>query len=149
MKKGSFLGLDTDTVTTNCDCTLAGDTLNIKMGIWVFGGVAINLQLTGNNFKGIYWEDTHEQKVYRANPGDTVLTDNMQVEIAESTLVLEQQPSYKLGENLLGYFTFKTADYYKLNYEEGPVTGPFDKMNLKGNLHFKCVVSAVPEGEEE
>ena len=144
LEKGTFLGLDTDTVTTDCDCTVAGNTLNIKMGIWVFGGFAINLQLTGNTYRSIYWEDTHEQKVYRPEPGDTILTDNIQVENVVSALVLERKPSYKLGENLLGYFTFTTADYYKLNYEEGPATGPFDKLKLRGSLHFKCVVSALP-----
>ena len=146
-EKGTFLGLDADTVTTDCDCILTGDTLNIKMGIWVFGGFAINLQLTGNRFRSIYWEDTHEQKVYRNHPGDTVLADNIQVENAASALVLERKPEYKLGENLLGYFTFTTAGYYKLHYGEGPATGPFDKLKLSGSLHFKCVVSESPEGK--
>jgi hypothetical protein len=140
-----FMGIDT--LTTDCNCTLAGDTLQIQMGIWVFGGFTVHLKLLGNTFQSIYWEDTHEQPVYKARLGDSILTDNLYVENVASRLLLDRKPQFRKGESLLGYFTFTTADYLQLKYPEGTDRETFNRLKLEGSLHFKCVVKELPEGK--
>lgn len=140
-----FMGVDT--LTAPCDCTLAGDTLNLEIGLWQFGGFTIAIQLYKNDFKSVYREYTYKQKIYSTRPENMVLTDSVFVENEMSLLILDRKPKYEIGESLLGYFAFKTAAYYKLNDLEDSVGGSLDKLYLRGSLHFKCIVGALPASE--
>jgi hypothetical protein len=137
-----FQGIDT--LTTECGCYLSSDTVRIKMGFWVFGGFEFSIDLTKNNFKSSYWEDTHKQPIYKSNLENKGLVDNVHVENEEQSLVLASQPTFLVDDTIVGYLIFKTKKYYrKKNYrsiasEEDTIGKYMDTLNMKGALYFKC-----------
>lgn len=150
--KDHFEGVDT--LTSECGCYLSGDTIHIKMGMWVFGGFAFEIDLNKDKFKSSYWEDTHKQLIYKTQLTDTALVDNVYVENEEQSLILENKPNFSVGENILGYLTFKTKNYYRASdYESGLGKDVYndknmDRLNMKGSLYFKCKVRQKTIGDE-
>lgn len=144
-----------DTLTTECSCYLSGDTIRVKMGIWVFGGFSFSIDLTKNKFKSTYWEDTHKQPIYKSDLRNSSLVDNVLVENQEQSLVLDKEPTFLIDDNILGFLTFKTKNYYReKNYgrigaEEDDNRGKYmDTLNLAGSLYFKCKVRKKTTGDE-
>jgi len=145
---------DIDTLTTECNCYLSGDTIKVKMGVWIFGGFAFTINLNKDKFNIIYWEDTHKQLIYKSKLTDTVFVDNVYVENEEQALILENKPTFSVGEDILGYLTFKTKNYYRTSYHESGLRKDsysgeiMDKLNMKGSLYFKCKVRKKTIGDE-
>lgn len=145
---------DIDTLATECGCYLSGDTIKVKMGIWVFGGFAFSIDLTKNKFTSKYWEDTHKQPIYKTNLTDSSLVDNIFIGNEEQSLLLNSNPTFTLNENILGYLTFKTKNYYRTSeYESGLAKDVYngksmDKLNMAGSLYFKCKVRKKTIGDE-
>lgn len=145
---------DRDTLTTECSCYLSGDTIKVKMGIWVFGGFAISIDITKKKFTSSYWEDTHKQPIYKANLTDSSLVDNILVENETQSLILESRPAFKPDENIFGYLTFATNNYYRTSeYESGLAPDNYsqktmDKINRVGSLYFKCKLREKTIGDE-
>ena len=140
----AFEGIDT--LTTECSCYLSGDTIKVKMGIWVFGGFQFFINIYKNSFNSSYWVDNHEQLIYKTYLTDKSLTDNISVENAEQELILRKNPEYKLGEQLPGFLRFKTKDYYRTrDYDRLTAKDTYDadKMNtihMAGSLYFTCTI---------
>lgn len=135
-----------DTLTTQCTCYLTGDTIKVKMGLFAFGGFGFTIDLNKDKFKGIYLEDTYEEFIYKTKSTDTVLVDNVYVENEEQSLILENKPTFSVGENILGYLTFKTKNYYRTSeYKSGVSKDVYngkimDKLNITGSIYFMCKV---------
>ena len=144
--KKDAIHLAGDTLTSDCNCYLNGDTIKIKMGIWAFGGFAFSIHLTQNDFTSKYWEDTHERPIYKAALSDSVLVDNVLVENGEQALILDTKPTFKINQNITGYLTFKTKNYYRTSDHESGMAKDFynaksmDKLNMAGSLYFKCTI---------
>ena len=154
-KKDNMYFEGVDTLTTECNCYLSGDTIRVKMGIWVFGGFSFSIDLNKNKFKSTYWEDTHEQPIYKGDLSNSSLVDNVLVDNQEQSLILDKQPTFLIDDNILGYLTFKTKNYYReKNYnsigaEEADNKGKYmDTLNLAGSLYFKCKVRKKTIGDE-
>lgn len=134
-----------DSVGTECSCILEGDTLKVRMGIWIFGGFAFPIDLVGNRFTSSYWVDEHKRKIFKLSNGDS-LTDNILVPIVEQQLTLDSLPTYKVGQQLTGYFTFKTANYLRAaDFEDWAAKDEYsdkdmDTMYTKGVIRFTCKV---------
>jgi hypothetical protein len=145
---------DIDTLTTECGCYLSGDTIKIQMGIWVFGGFTFSIDLTKNKFTSKYWEDTHKEPIYKTDLTDSSLVDNIFVENEEQLLILDKKPTFKIDENILGYLTFKTKNYYRTSeYQSGMAKDVYDgksmdKLNMTGSLYFKCKVRQKTIGDK-
>ncbi len=137
---------DTDTLTTPCDCYLSGDTIRIKMGVWVFGGFAFSINLVKDRFSAAYWIDEHKQAIYKTQLTDKQLTDNITIANEAQSLVLDRQPLFSAGENLVGYLLFRTKHYYRTaEFAYGTAKDSYadqqmDTLYLRGSLHFKCHV---------
>ncbi len=135
---------DTDTLTTECTCYLSNDTIKIKMGLWVFGGLGLNVLIHKNNFKSAYWEDEHEQNIYKTMLSQTELSDNIFVENERAQLILQNQPIFTAGEMISGYLRFKTKEYFiSADYHQGFAADSYSdaKMNsayTQGEVYFKC-----------
>ena len=143
-----------DTLTTECSCYLSGDTIKVRMGIWVFGGFTFSIDLAKNKFTSKYWEDTHEEPIYKTELIDGSLVDNILVGNDEQSLILENKPTFTLDENILGYLTFKTKKYYRksdykrIGTEDDSIGKSMDKLNMMGSLYFKCKVRKKTIGDE-
>lgn len=90
----AFEGIDT--LTSECSCYLSGDSIKIQMGTWVFGGYQFIIQLTKKDFQSFYWEDTHKQKIYKQQLSDSVLVDNVTVDIKDQNLSLQTDQKLSL-----------------------------------------------------
>lgn len=144
---------DLDSVGTECNCLLNGDTLKIGMGIWVFGGFAFTIDLVSNKFASKYWLDEHKRKIFKLNNGD-YLSDNLIIPVVEQQLTLDSLPTYKLGQRLTGYFTFKTANYLRAaDFEDWSIKDEYsdkdmDTMYTKGIIRFTCKVRQKLQRDE-
>lgn len=137
---------EVDTLTTECDCYLSNDTIKVNMGIWVFGGFRFSLNISKDRFNGEYWEDTHEQMIYKQQLSAGKLVDNVTVEFEKQRLVLQEHPAFQVGEKLLGFFSFRSRPWYRTaDYRPGSASEAYsdkkmDTAAVEGSLHFKCKV---------
>lgn len=155
-KNGQLLKNSTqelDSISTECSCVLNRDTLKVRMGIWVFGGFAFTIDIVRDKFISNYWVDEHKLKIYKLNNSDS-LTDNVLVPVLQQQLILDSVPAYKLGKQLTGYFTFKTANYLRAaDYEEGLGKDKYSDKNMetmytKGIICFTCKVRKKLQQDE-
>ncbi len=104
---------DIDTLTSECSCYLNNDTIKVKMGIWIFGGFGFSINLFKDMFASGYWINTHKQNIFKFNLSDTSLSDNVFVPNLIQNLTLFEIPRYQIGEEIIGYLSFKTNNYYR------------------------------------
>lgn len=153
-KKDTELFKATDTLTSECSCYLKEDVIRVKMGVFTFGGFSFSIDLNKNKFKSTYTEVTHKQSIYKTELSNASLVDNILVKNEEQSLVLENKPSFLIGETILGYLTFKTKNYYRTNEYESNIARDnysdeiMDKLNMTGSLYFKCKVRKKTHGDE-
>ncbi len=81
-----------------------------------------------------------------------ILSSSELVDNEEQSLILENKPTFIDGENILGYLTFKTKNYYRTS--EGFLAEDIDeeismhKLNMTGFLYFRCKVKKEPNCDE-
>ena len=138
-------GIDDYELNTPCECLVSNDTIQVRMGIWIFGGFAFTIDIVGNKFNSQYSDDKHDRKVYKLKLSDTLGYEiNVNNNIQE--LTLQSKPNFNVGQNIIGYLNFQTDKYYCSNDEDyyGIKVKYNDKnmdmIYLKGNLYFKCKV---------
>ena len=142
-----------DSVGTECSCFLDNDTLKVRMGIWGFGGFAFPIDIVANKFTSSYLVDEHKRKIFKLNSSDS-LTDNIVVPIVEQQLTMDSLPTYKVGQQLTGYFTFKTANYMRAaDFEDWAAKDEYsdkdmDTMYTKGVIRFTCKVRPKLQRDE-
>jgi hypothetical protein len=143
--KEALKGFGDFILNSPCDCVLSNDTIKVRMGIWVFGGFAFEIDIGGNKFSSRYIDDKHDIKVYKLRLSDT-LDYSVTVNNTIQDLTLNSKPNYIVGQNITGYFKFQTDKYYSLDDEnnnklkDGYSENNMDIINLKGYLYFKCKV---------
>jgi hypothetical protein len=136
---------DLDSVGSECSCILDGDTLKIGMGIWVFGGFAFSINIVDNKFTSSYWLDEHKRKIFKLSSSET-LTDNILIPFAEQKLILDSLPTYKLGQQLTGFLSYKTINYLRASdFKDWSIKDEYsdknmDTMYTRGVIHFACRV---------
>jgi hypothetical protein len=134
-----------DSPGSQCDCVLSGDTLHIDVGMLAFGGYIVPIKLVAKKFSSQYYSDDYHLRAFKLNKKDT-LTDRILVSAIEQELILDRKPAYTLGQQLTGYLTFKTADYYRAaDYESWAAKDEYDSKNMDtiyttGIVHFTCKV---------
>ncbi|MDB5226304.1 MAG: hypothetical protein JWN78_497 [Bacteroidota bacterium] len=132
-----------DTITSDCQCYLNNDTIKISMFSW--SNFAIDIIIYKNYFNSTYRTITHKEPVNKKELNDTDFVDNLIVSNEQQNLILETQPSFSIGEKLLGYLIFKTNKYYRAKEYEMGVEPDFNysenmqNIFIKGSLHFKCI----------
>lgn len=138
-----------------CTCSLEPDgAIKLESNFWVFGGLAFNLRiLKSSDVTGDYWEDTHKERIYKAQRSDTELVDNVRVALASRELVLVAAPSFTAGEVVTGVVSFRTNPYYRArDYEPGfGKEGAYsdegmDSIYLTGTVTFTCQVLPYVKG---
>lgn len=140
-------------IGTECSCIIDGDSLKVRMGIWVFGGFTFSIDIIDDKFISRYWLDDHKRKIFKLNNADT-LVDNILVPIVEQQLTLDSLPTYKPGQKLTGHFTFKTVNYLRAaDFEDWAAkdeysTTNMDTMYTKGVILFTCKVRPKLERDE-
>ena len=147
-KSGKLLDDQTkemDSIGTACKCILYGDTIKISMGLLVFGGFTFSFNLINNRVASQYTVDEYKEKIYKLTDADS-LNAVITIPISKQTLILNHMPTYKIGQQLMGYINFQTDDYLRANnYEEGIGKDLYteknmDKIHTQGIIRFTCKV---------
>lgn len=123
-------------LTTDCNCYVTNDTLNIKMGLNLMG-FKFTLKIFDERFTIHYRENFYfGKKAYKRHLSDTISTEEFNPDFKTAQLIFSKQPSYKIGEQLTGYLKLKTQDYYvqKENLSDS------EKAYLKGEIYFTCKI---------
>ena len=69
-------------------------------------------------------------------------------------MLLNNTPNFTVGEDLVGYLSFKTESYYRLkeyqsiNSEKISSGTEIDQLYMAGNLYFKCNVKEKTRVDE-
>jgi hypothetical protein len=118
---------------TPCDCYIHNDSLIIKMGVGFFGGFGFNIQLTGSKFQSFFYNYIDDVKPYKLNLSDTTLENFIKVKSKYQSLILNKKPTFISGQQLTGYFTFTSTNYFEQNADK-----TFDTNYVSGKIYFTC-----------
>jgi len=120
---------------TPCECFTDKDTLFIRMGIGFFGGFGFNIEAFGKNFKSSFFNYIDDVKPYKTDLSDTSFYNFITIKNKYQYLILDKKPKFDAGQQLTGYLTYTTNDYYEQNY-----SNKFDTMFVTGKLFFTCKI---------
>lgn len=116
-----------------CQCYTKSDTLYIKMEIGFFGGFAFKIKIYGENFESGYLEYTDDVKPYKSNLNDTAFYSYAQVNNKFQYLIIQDKPTFTIGQQIMGLLTFTTNNYY----EKTPPNS-LNTIFLSGKIYFTC-----------
>lgn len=119
---------------TPCYCSFDKDTLNVKVGIGFFGGMGFETKIFKNNFQSDYFLYIDDVKPYKYNLSDTDFTGSLYLKNKFQSLVLNEQPTFKAGQQLTGYLTFTSSNWYEKSFGDN-----IDTNYIKGRLYFTCL----------
>lgn len=115
-----------------CRCSVDSDTLEINMALGFFGGVGVNIKVYGKEYASWFFQENDNAENLKANLFDTTFSNHVIVENKGQYLVLDKQPDFKPGQQIAGYFTFTSADYFEKKNKN------IDTISASGKIHFTC-----------
>ena len=118
---------------TPCECYTTHDSVFVKMGVGFFGGIGFNIKISGNHFLSSFFNYTDDVKPFKSDLKDTAFYDYAIAKSKYQYLILDQKPDYKPGQQLTGYLTYTTNDYYEKAYGDA-----LDSIYVKGKIYFTC-----------
>ncbi len=116
-----------------CFCATQKDTLYVSMVIGFFGGDGFWIKLHDKDFESGYLTYTDDVKPYKTDLFDTAFYDLIEVKSKFQNLVIDRTPSFKAGQQLTGYLTFTSRNYYERN-----IGTRLDTVYVAGRLYFTC-----------
>lgn len=130
-----------DTISTECRCELQNDTIQIKMGIWVFGGFSYNIVISDGNFELVYVEDAHKMKPFKYNKTDSLFVEDLELRVENAFLKFSQRITPQIGEQLNGHLKFTSPEYYvDSNFRGYSGESKLKKGVTKGKIYFTCKI---------
>lgn len=127
------------TISTECYCTINKDTLQVNMGIWVFGGFFYEMKVYGKNYELTYIEDTHEIKAFKYTLSDSSFVDNITLNVLNSDLRFSDKINFELNQQLNGHLKFESPIYYVDTYlGENPEKEKLNTTFARGEIYFTC-----------
>lgn len=115
-----------------CECLVKKDTVLVSMGIGFFGGMAFNVAISKDNFQSSYYLYIDDVKPYKASLKDS-FSNELTVKSKYQYLILDKQPTFQEGQQLSGYLTMTSQDYYENSYGE-----KLDTNYVSGKIQFTC-----------
>jgi hypothetical protein len=119
---------------TPCYSKIENDTLKIKVGMGFFGGFGFEIKIYKDHFASNYFFYTDDVKPYKYNLSDKEFTDNLDLRNEVDSLILDEQPTFKPGQQLVGYLTFVSPVWYEKSVGE-----KMDASSIKGRIYFTCL----------
>jgi len=117
---------------TPCYFEMTGDTLVFRVGIGFFGGMGVEIAIFKNKFQSSYFLYTDDVKPYKYNLSED-FTNNIRLKSKYQTLILNEQPTFKAGQQLTGYLTFTSPVFFERSLQN------LDSNYVKGKLYFTCL----------
>jgi hypothetical protein len=100
---------------TPCDCVASNDTLLITMN--TSNSIAsrhLTIKVFKNHFRINYLDSAFNGSPYQEAENST-LTNAIVVNSKSQTLILDKTPAFKPGQQLLGYFSITSNNYWELS----------------------------------
>ena len=132
-------GAVTDELPALCNCVVLNDTLFINSGFGFFDGAGVVVKANGTKFRSSIYEYTDGQKPYKLT-SKSEFTNYIVVNSRFQHLQFESKPDFKLGQQLTGYLTLTSNDYFSQVYE--------NKLNtnaVKVRMKFTCLTKKSGE----
>ncbi|HNW88378.1 MAG TPA: hypothetical protein PKN48_01875 [Bacteroidales bacterium] len=123
---------------TSCGCFVSKDSLVIKMGAGFFGGLGFNIGISGKKFSSGFYEYTDDVRPFKSNLSDEAFESFVSAKSKYQSLILNEKPNFKAGQQISGYLIMTSHYYYEKKYD--------DKINthfVKGNVYFTCKTKAI------
>ena len=98
---------------TPCYCSMEKDTLKIKVGIGFSGGMGTEIKIFQGHFQSNYFLYIDDVKPYKYKLSDKEFTDELYLKNKFQSLILNEQPTLKAGQQMTGYLTFTTPNWYE------------------------------------
>lgn len=131
-------------ITFFCGCTLEENKIKVNMGIWVFGGMFVDIHLSENTYSAFYTENVHEESPYKYSPQDSSFTDEINSNLVDKKLTLLSEPRFTINERVAGLIEFETPKFYSTaGYKKwfyGKSKTELDELFIKGEVYFSCVL---------
>lgn len=128
-----------DTISTECRCELKNDTIEINMGIWVFGGFFYNISIIDKTFQLVYVEDAHEMEPFKYRKTDTSFVEDLILKVDDATLTFSNKIKRKIGYKLKGHLKFTSPEYFvDSNFRGYSRESKLEKGVTKGEIYFTC-----------
>lgn len=121
-----------------CQCYTNIDTLYVKMEIGFFGGFAFKIKIYGENFESGYLEYTDDVKPYKSDLKDTAFYSYAQIDNKFQYLIIQDKPTFKTGQQIMGFLAFTTNNYY-----EKTTLDLLNTVFLSGKIYFTCKTREV------
>ncbi len=127
----------------NCDCVLDKNQIQINLGVRVFSKILVKIIVKNKKYNVKYIEGLHKKMVYKYSLKDSLLEDEVELDVVKSRFTLINQPKFEIHETLQGMIEFETPKYYidsKFN-EYGIYGEPDPKMDsiiTKGKIYITC-----------
>jgi hypothetical protein len=118
-----------------CACYTEKDTIYVNITIGFFAGLGYNIKIYKDRFESNYFEYTDDVKPYKANITDSAFTDYLLAKSKDQYLILNKKPTFKLDEELIGFLTLTSNNYYSIG-----IGSSLDTSYVSGKLYFKCKV---------
>ena len=139
-----------DTISTECVCELKNDTIQIEMGVWVFGGYFYNISIENKNYKLVYTEDAHETKPFKYKTTDSTFVEDLELKVKKSSLTFMEEIRMEIDEQINGYLKFESPQYYvKSSFRGSPRINKLKTGVTKGEIYFTCKLREPFEPQRE
>lgn len=117
---------------TQCKCEIDRDSIFVSMAAGFFSGFGYTIMITKNSFNSNFFIAVNDIKPFKKNLADS-FTNELNIKSKYQYLVLDQRPSYQEGQQLTGYFTTTSENYY-----ENSIGDTIDSNYVVGKIYFTC-----------
>ena len=129
-----------------CNCFVHKDTLLITTHPGVFGVVGFdfrfNIEISDEDFQISFIEYSDGTKLFRSESTDTILNKYAVVKSKYQYLMLDKKPTYLSNQQINGYLTYTTNEYYVRDN-----TNILDTIYQTGKLYFTCKTREITQGD--
>lgn len=122
-----------------CECLVKQDTVFVSMGIGFFGGIGFNIAVSKNSFQSSYYLYIDDGKPYKANLKNN-FSNELTVKSRFQYLILDNKPVFKEGQQLSGYLTMTSQNYYENSYGN-----QLDTNYVVSKIYFTCTTGRKSE----
>ncbi|MGC9331238.1 MAG: hypothetical protein ACP5DZ_05090 [Bacteroidales bacterium] len=121
---------------TTCTCFMMNDTIFVKSFIGFFGGMGIDVKISGEEFQSGVFVYADDSMPYKSALKDTVFHRLLDTGAKYQQLVLDKQPRFQNVHQLTGVLNITTNEFYEQNNQRN-----IDHITLKGKMYFTCKVN--------
>ena len=128
-------------ISTECSCALKDKEIDIRMGIWVFGGFFYKIKIEGKEFEAEYLEDANSRKPFKYQLTDSIALKKITLKLDDASLTFNKKIKPKLGKQVTGHLKFTTPEYLvHTTYRLYSAESKYHIALVKGELFFTCTL---------